>query len=156
MNGRGEVIRLQTRLDAAFSRATAAGADIETQSDLAKYLCILTCGYLESAIPELLTEVARKRGAPELSSYVSRSLDRWSTPNPQKIAQLLGSFKSEWRIAAEAFLVDRRKDQLDSLIALRHTLAHGGDAGTSLAYAKDYYANARAVVSFVADLVDPA
>lgn len=44
---------------------------------------------------------------------------------------------------------------MNSLVALRHKIAHGESVGTSLAQVKAYYATVLEVMTFVADLVDP-
>ena len=56
MTGRAEVARLEKQLDAAFQRVKGLGpaADIEVQSDFARYLCVLVSGYLEKSVAELM------------------------------------------------------------------------------------------------------
>jgi len=155
MNGRVEVHRLKRRLDATFSRAPKSNADSEVQSDAARYLCVLVSGYLENAIVALVLDLATKRSAPEIASFVERSLDRWTNANSVRISQLIGSLSSDWRLKTDAFLVDERKDAVNSLVALRHQIAHGESVGTSLAQVKEYYKAIKEVVDFLADLLDP-
>lgn len=154
MNGSHEVSRLQLRLDATLKRAPQSTADIEVQADFAKYFCVLISGFLENAIIALVLDVAQRRSAPEIALFVERQLDYWMNPTCEKIAQLLGNFKQDWRIAAEKYLVDERKATVNSLVALRNKIAHGESVGTSLAQVNDYYKTVLDVVNFVADLVD--
>lgn len=154
MNGRQGVSRLQLRLDATLKRAPHSTTDIEVQADFAKYFCILVSGFLENAIIALVLDVSQRRSAPEVALFVERRLDYWTNPTCEKIFQLLGNFKQDWRIAAEKYLVDERKATVNSLVALRNKIAHGESVGTSLAQVKDYYKTVLDVVSFVADLVD--
>ncbi len=154
MNGRGQVSRLRKRLESTLSRAPNSAADIEVQSDFAKYFCILVSGFLESAIVALILDYAERRSSPEVTLYVERHLDFWTNPNAGKIIQLLGSFSLDWKIASEQFLIDERKATVNSLIALRHKIAHGESVGTSLTQVKAYYAIALEVVEFVANLVE--
>lgn len=155
MTGRTEIAHLRQRLEATLRRAPASTTDIESQSDFAKYFCVLVSGFLENALVALLLEFAEKRSAPEIAFYIERQLDFWTNPTSDKIVQLLGSFSPDWRTAAEIHLVDERKAALNSLVALRHKIAHGESVGTSLAQVKEYYANVLAVITFLADLVDP-
>jgi len=155
MTGRQEVARIRQRLDATFARASAAGVDIETQADFAKYLCILVSGFLENALIALVLDVAQRRSAPEIALFVERQLDYWTSPKCERITQLLGDFSAGWHTAASAYLVDERKEAINSLVALRHKIAHGESVGTSLAQVKAYYTRVLEVVAFVADLVDP-
>jgi hypothetical protein len=155
MTGRFEVSRLKKRLDTTFTRAPASSADIEVQADFAKYLCVLVSGFLENAVIALVLEVAQKRSAPEIALFVERQLEYWTNPNCDKIITLFGDFSPTWRKHAEDYLVDERRAAVNSLVALRHKIAHGESVGTSLGQIKAYYATVLDLVGFVADLVDP-
>lgn len=155
MNGRVEVSRLRMRLDATFARVPSSSADLEIQADYAKYLCVLVSGFFENAIVALILYYAEQRSAPEIASFVERQLDRWTNPNSEKIAALFGSFNTDWRETLEGYLVDERKDSVNSLIALRHKIAHGESVGTSLSQVKAHYKVIMEVVNFLADLTQP-
>lgn len=155
MTGRFEVARLRRRLENTFARGPASDADIEVQSDFARYMCVLVSGFFENALIALLLDLAARRSAPEITLFVERQLDYWTNPHCEKIATLLGDFDSSWKTAAEAYLVDERKAAVNSLVALRHKIAHGESVGTSIAQVRAYYATVLDVVAFVADLVDP-
>lgn len=155
MNGRNEVVRLKRQLDGAFARAPSSSSEIELQSDFARYLCILVSGYLENAIVALVLNYVQRRSGPEVTSFVDAQLNRWTNANAEKIFSLLGSFDPEWRRRAEVFLVDERKESLNSLVALRHKIAHGESVGTSLSQVRNYYSTIDTVVKFLSDLLDP-
>lgn len=155
MNGRAEVSRLRTRLDATFGRIPSSSTDLEVQADYAKYLCVLVSGFFENAIVALVLHYAQQRSAPEIAAFVERQLDRWTNPNAEKITTLFGIFKPDWRTAIEAYLVDERKDSVNSLVALRHKIAHGESVGTSLFQVKAHYNVILEVVDFLANLLEP-
>lgn len=155
MTGRGQVSRLRQLLEATLKRAPNPTADVEVQSDFAKYFCVLVSGFLENALVALILDYAERRSSPEVTLFVERQLEFWTNPNTEKITQLLGDFSREWRIASENFLIDERKAAVNSLVALRHKIAHGESVGTSLVQVKAYYCTVLEVVDFVADLVDP-
>ncbi|GKS65435.1 hypothetical protein YTPLAS72_27390 [Nitrospira sp.] len=155
MNGRGQVSKLKQQLEATLSRAPGPSSDIEAQSDFAKYFCVLVSGFLENALVALLLDYSQKRSSPEVTLFVERQLEFWTNPNSEKIVQLLGEFSRDWRVAAEHFLIDERKAAVNSLVALRHKIAHGESVGTSLAQVKAYYDTVLKVVEFVSELVDP-
>jgi RiboL-PSP-HEPN len=155
MSGRGEVHRLKTRLDATFARAPDSNSDIELQADFAKYFCVLVSGYLESSLCALLLAYAHRRSAPEVASFVERQLGPWTNPKAEKIVDLFGGFSSTWRDDLSAYLIDERKDSINSLVALRHKIAHGESVGTSLSQIRKHYAVITEVIEHVADLVDP-
>lgn len=155
MTGRQEVDRLRRRLDATFARGPSSAADIEVQSDFARYLCVLVSGFFENALVALMLDVAQKRSAPEIAFFVERQLEYWTNPTTEKVCQLLGDFGPDWKVVVEGYLVDERKAAVNSLVALRHKIAHGESVGTSLSQVRAYYDTAQEVIRFVADLVDP-
>mgnify|MGYP001251449361 FL=1 len=155
MSGRAEVSRLKKRLDSAFARVPSATADIELQSDFARYLCVLVSGFFENAIVALILDFAQQRSAPQVAVFVERELEHWTNPNTEKICVLLGSFSPDWRKEAETYLVDERKESVNSLVALRHKIVHGESVGTSLSQVKAYYQTIINVVDFIADLLEP-
>lgn len=155
MNGRSEVSRLRKRLDATFGRVPSSSTDVEVQSDYAKYLCVLVSGFLENAIVALALNFVERRSAPEITSYIERHLDHWTNPNTEKIINLLGAFSSDWRNNLTAYLVDERRDSINSLVALRHKIAHGESVGTSLSQIKEHYRMILEVVDYIANLFDP-
>jgi hypothetical protein len=155
VTGRGEVARLKQRLDNVFNRAPPSSAPLENQADFAKYLCVLVSGYLEKAVVALLEDLAIKRSAPEIASYVEHELSFWMNPSTGKICDLLRAFSSAWGQAAEAYFVDEKKAHINTLVSLRHRIAHGEDVPTTLSQIKEYYRTTVTVVGFIADLVDP-
>ncbi|NRF71754.1 hypothetical protein HLB44_32695 [Aquincola sp. S2] len=155
MSGRHVVHRLRTRLDATFGRAPDSTSDIELQADFAKYLCVLVSGYLESCLCALLLAYAQVRCAPEIASFVERQLGPWTNPKSEKIIDLFGAFSQSWRDDLAGYLIDERKDSVNSLVALRHKIAHGESVGTSLSQIRKHYAVVNEVIEHVASLVEP-
>jgi len=157
MTGRAEVSRLQTQLNATFDRGRrlAAVADLETQSDFARYLCVLVSGFLEKAVAELVLEHSRRSAGPTLQRYVEANTRRFTNANSQRLKDLLGSFSPDWRSRLDAILVDESKDAVDSVVGLRHLIAHGGSAGVTYSRINEYYKRIRLVVDEIAGLCAP-
>jgi uncharacterized membrane protein len=155
MTGRGEIARLRLRLEATLGRAPSSAADLEVQADFAKYACVLVSGFFECAIVALVLGYVERRSAPEVASYIERQLKHWTNPNTEKILALLFAFDSVWGAKATAYLVDARKESINSLVAVRHKIAHGESVGTSLYQVKLHYATVLDVVAFLADLMEP-
>jgi hypothetical protein len=155
MTGRAKVASERQRLDATFQRAIKVGADAELLSDFAKYLCVLVSGFLEQAIIELLLEHVRNQSQPSVLRHVNGRLRQFTTANAQRIQDILGSFDPDWRQDLGGYLVDERKAAVDSVVNLRHTIAHGQYVGVTLAGVKAYYAQVKDVVDHIADLCDP-
>lgn len=155
MSGRAEVSRLRKRLDSTFARMPLPSTDVEVQADYAKYLCVLVSGFFENAIVALTLDFVGQRSSSEVSAFAEHQLRNWTNPNTEKVCTLLGSFSPDWRKQATDFLVDERKESINSLVALRHKIAHGESVGTSLSQVKAHYATILEVVKFIADLLDP-
>jgi hypothetical protein len=156
MTGRAEVMRLKQRLDATFVRLGNSQLDIEVQSDLARYLCVLVSGFLEQSMYELVVEHARRVGAPSLQRFVDKRTRNFTNPKCQKLLTLIGDFNPEWRLSLEGFLAAELKDAVDGVVNLRNTIAHGRSVGVTYATIEDYYRRVQKVVEFVADFCDPA
>lgn len=148
MTGRAEVGRLETQLDATFQRIKSLGpnVDIEVQSDFARYLCVLVSGYLEKSVAELVLDHARRNGA-TLQRFVEYETRRFTNANSQKLLDLVGSFHPDWRRSLETFMVDDIKDAVDSVVSLRHRIAHGGTVGVTYQRIGGYYERVKKVVS---------
>ena len=155
MTGRAEVSSLKQRLDATFKRARGVGRNTELQSDLARYLCVLVSGYIEKAVIELVLEHARGKGAPTLQRFVEQKTRNFMNPKASKIQDLLDSFDPEWRRNLAVFLVDERKDAVDSIVALRNTIAHGGSVGLTYSRICEYYRQAQRVIDRVEKICVP-
>lgn len=155
MTGRAEVERLKQVLDATFNRVPGGETDLELLSDFARYLCVLTSGFLEQAVIALVLEHSRVNASPTVQRYVEFQLRRLTNTNAQRLIELLGSFDPDWRRDLVAYLVDERKDAVDSVINLRNTISHGRFAGLTMARVRNYYDRVKEVVDHIADLCDP-
>ena len=146
---------MKQRLDVTFERAKGVGRDTELQSDFARYLCVLVSGYIEKAVVELVLEHARKTGAPTLQRFVERRTKSFTNPKASHIQELLGSFDPGWQQDLSKFLVDERKDAVDSVVDQRNTIAHGGSVGLTYSRISEYYRQAQHVIDRVAELCVP-
>lgn len=155
MTGRAEVNRLKQRLDATFKRTQHANVDAELRSDLARYLCVLVSGYIEKSVVEFILEHARQRSAPTLQRFVEIRTKNFANPNASRIQNLLGSFDPEWQKNLNEFLIGEPKDAIDSIVALRNKIAHGGSVGLTYSRIRDYYEQAQRVIDQVEKLCVP-
>lgn len=155
MTGRAEVYRLRQLLNNTFDRGTKVGDDLEVQSDFARYLCVLVSGFLEKAVVELVLEHTRRTASPTIQSYVEFSMRRFTNAKAQRLQELLGAFDPEWGESLEKFLVDERKDALESIVTLRNRISHGQSVGVTFVRVKQYYEHILCVVDHVANLCEP-
>ena len=144
-----DVHRFEQRLALLFQRASALSDDIELQAHLARYLCVLISGYLETAIAEVYSEYAKRKGHPHLAAYVHRQMSRFQNPNMTKVLALVRDFNPAWAEQLRVSTQGEIKDSVDSLVANRHRIAHGQSVGVSLAYARQYYKGAVRLIDLI-------
>jgi hypothetical protein len=155
MTGRDEVARLRQKLDATFGRASGL-QDAELLSDFAQYLCVLVAGFLEQSMQELIMEYSRNSASPAVQRYVESQIRKFTNVNVERLVQLLGRFNPDWQKDFEDYLVDERKDAVNSVVNLRHAISHGrSTGGITMTRIRGHYDQIKNVVSRVADLCDP-
>lgn len=146
-----ELARQHSQLIALFDKtATATGGDLETQAHWAKYLCVLSAGFLENALHEVYTRYCTNCANPNVARFTGKELARVQNPKIGKFLEIAESFSSEWQSELEAFVEDDgRKDAIDSIMSNRHRIAHGKDTGISLVRVRDYLGKSIEVVEFI-------
>jgi hypothetical protein len=148
-----EVTRYRQRLDALFSRVSTISHDLELQAHWARYLCILTSGFIEESVRILLSEYVQKRADSNISRYVNAQLEGFQNPKAGKILDLLRAFDIAWAESAEQFLGDERKDAIDSIVNNRNQIAHGRNVGISYVTIRNYYEKAVEAVDFIEQML---
>ena len=124
--------------------------DEEMRAHWAKYLCILTAGFVENSMRLTFSAFAETNASPTVHRYVESRLERIQNPKTEAIAQLLGSFDSAWRKSFEVFAVDNnRKDAIDSIMANRNQIAHGRYSGITIARVDQYLMRIVEVVEYI-------
>ncbi len=128
MNGIQEVSRMKQRLDATFECIeTIDSSALELKSDFAKYLCVLVSGYIERAIAEIVQEHARRNGSSTLQKFVEARTSKTQSAHPQRIIELLGSFRKEWGHEIKQSLSEDQWAAIHSMVRNRHQIVHGRD-----------------------------
>jgi len=110
---------------------------------------------LEQSAIEIALEHVRNNSSPSILRNAERRLRTFTNANTERIVQLFGSFDPDWQTDLESYLVDEYKAAVDSVVALRHLVAHGAYAGVTMARIREYYDRVKDVVDYVADLCIP-
>lgn len=155
MPGRAAIHSHRQRIEAVFSRSNTLPHDSEILADQAKYLCVLVSGFIEKSLSEIVLEHARRAGAPSLLRFVEKNTSRFTNGSSEKVLQLLGSFNPDWRNTVEGLLVDQYKDSFDSVVSLRHKIAHGSSVGITYTRIKDYFKAITYVIEQIQELCIP-
>lgn len=141
----------EAKVDATFSRVAGID-DAQVQADFARYLCVVASGFLEQAVRHTYGAYAQSRGHPNVARYVEARLSGFTNANCERLLGLAAGFQTTWRTQLEQYLVDERKDAIDSLIANRHQIAHGRDVGITYIRISTYYAHVKDAVHFIEQL----
>jgi hypothetical protein len=128
----------------------ACGEDIEMMSHWARYLCVLSAGFLENALGVLYIDVCRREASENVARFAIGTLKKISNPKTRRFLDVAGEFRKEWREQLQMFVdEDGRAEAIDSIMTNRHLIAHGQRSDISLARVKDYLLKSARVVEFI-------
>jgi len=146
-----ELNRQHQKLTALFNKVnTACGADLELQAHWARYICILSAGFLENSISEIYGEYVKQSSSPHVANYCKHTLSKVKNPNVERFLQVAGGFKNVWRSDLEAYLqIDGRGDAINSIMSNRHLIAHGNSSGITLTRIKEYLGKSVQVLEYI-------
>lgn len=130
--------KITARLDQVFE-SSAKVKDDEIKSHLARYLCVLTSGYIEESIKILISNYVSTKAAPFVMNHVNSTTNNITNLNSEKIGQLLNTFSNRWKDEFDQSLSDKEKAAIDSIVANRHLIAHGRNVGVSYVSMKEWY-----------------
>jgi hypothetical protein len=146
-----EVARRLQQLKALSSKAgNASVSDIELIAHWAKYLCVLTAGFLEVALEEIYSDYIKRNANQATAKFAISMLGRFQNPKASQFLEIAQHFKESWRSDLETFLEEGgRKDAVNSIMANRHQIAHGEYSGITLARVIDYLDKCVEVIEFI-------
>jgi RiboL-PSP-HEPN len=123
--------------------------DLEMQSHLAKYLCILASAFIENAVREMFSEYTRNKAAPAVVKYVQDQLRFFYNPKTNRILELVGAFDPQWRAALEPSIEDAVRDAVDSIVDNKNKIAHGKDSQITFVGISAYYQRALKLIDLI-------
>jgi hypothetical protein len=144
-----EAVKAEQRLDYLFGKTPQVSVDAEILAHWARYLCVLTSGYLETSVRAIFKSYAHATADPKVAKYVERCLDDFQSPKMEAILNLAQSFSSDWEEKIRTYAIGQRKDAIDSIVANRHNIAHGRNVGISFATIAQYYKSVKETVDFI-------
>lgn len=146
-----ELTRQLQRINWLIAQTSSASArEFELQAHWGRYLCILVAGFLEQAIGEVYAQFSRQAASKPVANYASSVLALIQNPKSQRFLETARAFKQEWADELEVFISDGgRKDAIDGIMSNRHLIAHGRDAGITVARVRDYLEKCVEVVEFI-------
>jgi RiboL-PSP-HEPN len=137
----------------AFDRCDQLPFDDVLRSHWAKYLSIITSGYLEVVIRTVLAEYAKRCANEHVAAYAEAQLGNFQNPSVDKILVVLAQFDPAWVNQLEDFWKEERKAAVASVVNVRHHAAHGRHFGTTIAQMREYHRRINEVVRFLDELI---
>ncbi len=139
-----------------LSAAVACDKNIEIQSEWARYICVLSAGFVESSCREFYKSFCKPQCSPAVYRYIARDLDAIQNPKSSRLVEVARVFDETWGAKLEAFLqAEGRADAIDSIMSNRHLIAHGRSSGISLARIAGYFELVVEVMEFMEDNLAP-
>jgi hypothetical protein len=144
------------RLEALIKKAAKSTDDVELLAHWARYFCVIVAGVIENGVREIYSEYVTRTSTARVAGYARARLGTIQNPNSEKLLQITRSFDVPWATALEKFIDDNgRKDAVDSIMNLRHQIAHGKNAGVSYVRVTEYLRRVIEVLEFVEMQVRP-
>lgn len=149
-----DILAKKQQLDRLFGYISTYNSDpesnIEVKSHLAKYLCVIVCGFLETSVQEIFRSYCRNNSSTNVSNYVEKKLERFVNPNTEMMLQLAGLFSQQWRGNIETEITDELKDSVNSIRGNRISIVHGHRSVTiTFERIKKYYEDAISVIEII-------
>lgn len=134
-----------------FEQVNNLQADqIELRAHWARYLCVLSAGFIENALKEVYGKYARSRSNPAIADFVEATLRRIQNPKSSKFVDTAASFNKDWEDGLKCFLEDEgRRGAINAIMSNRHLIAHGKDSDITLARLLEYLTKAVQVIEFI-------
>ena len=107
---------------------------LEMQAHWARYLCVLTSGFIENIVRVIFSEYVRKNSYSQpVVRYTTKQLDSIQNPRSDRIVTVAGAFDPGWGRAVENFLGEQyRSDAINAIMSNRHLIAHARSSNITI------------------------
>lgn len=133
----------KSRLDHLFAlvgRLPIDTAGLEVQGHWARYMCVLSAGFVETALEAIFCTFAHGRGtAGEVLNFVQHEMRRKTNLDSRRLVHVVNSYDRAWAARLEELLSGEYSSALNSIISNRNRIAHGDDVNISYSDVKGYY-----------------
>ena len=150
-----EIVTYKRRLDELFKTLNMLPIDAEIQAHWAKYLCVLSSGFLESATRAIFREYARRNASIYVLNYVESKIKYFQNARMNDIIALSREFNPQWAINIESMITDELKAAVDSIVNNKNQISHGQNVTISFNTIRTYYERAVKVIEFLEQQTNP-
>ena len=145
--------RLETAIDRAYGEASSPQLSDENKAWLAQLMTIWASGYLEATCRDVLLEYTKKRADTNIVTFVSQNLNRFQNPKMENILTLIRGFDKDVANRLDEFTDGSIKESVNSIVGIRHLIAHGRSADISVARITQYFDNTKKLAKKMEDLL---
>ena len=124
---------------------------LEMQGHWARYICVLTSGYVENTVREVYGQYVRKNSYSEpVIRYTTKQLEGVQNPRPDKLINIASGFDPSWGRALEAYLADDfRSEAVSAIMSNRNLIAHGRSSNITVGQVSLYLGKIVEVAEFM-------
>ena len=140
------------RLDELFKSVNGIKDD-EIKSIASEYLCVRVAGLVEYFFKQKVSEFTSKSCPKQIEKYITNAFAQFTNVNDEKIRNTLPKFDSQWLESYENQRTDNSKASLDSVIAIRHKIAHGGNMSMSYIQISQHYSNIKDLINLLDKII---
>lgn len=121
------VFQHKQRIESAISLMVSCNDD-KLKSSLSCYICVLASGFIEMSVREYLRVYASNRMNKKQIGIVTTLLSNYRSMKSDTIVKLCKVFDSSLGHDIQSVLDSNQpaRDAIDSVVARRHNIAHGG------------------------------
>lgn len=145
--------RDRQKLDNLYAKISVVN-ETEMKAQWAKYLCVLTSGYLENSIRNIISDYAQNKASNPLANFIQKKVKSITNLKNNNLIDLLNSFDSEWGDKYKTNISDEQVDAINSIVANRHLIAHGRNVGITYISVKNYYDDIKPSVNLIYQIVN--
>lgn len=153
-----EILQSQQKLGHLFEQARLLleneAVDEEVKVQFVWYLCVRTCGFVESSVQKILMRYVESISSNQPIQNFIDTRSRNITPNRDGILRLVGDFNSEWQNTLRQLIQNEKSASLTNMVKNRHLIAHGRDVDLTYLQLKGYFDDAQSIVQMVYDVCD--
>lgn len=147
-----ELTKQYSRIVNLIYKAKQFEPDDELRSHLAKYICILSSGFIENSIYHTFSDIAEKSCQPSVVlSFTKGQLYKIQNTNTEKIKALTKSFNPKWweNGLCDFLQKENRGAAINYIFKDRHNIAHGRDSDITIDKLEIYLNKTIEVIKYI-------
>ncbi|GAI83289.1 unnamed protein product, partial [marine sediment metagenome] len=93
--------------------------NIEIISHWAKYLCVLSAGFLENSLSEVYVEFSSRASSPHVANFTRKALSQIQNPKTERFIEITSSFNKSWGENLDFFIQKNGRREAINVIMTR-------------------------------------